>query len=133
MASGSAQAHQRDPTSQHAQHERKDQAVALLTAWHGWLLGTAQPQTKLAQQPDTRRRPSGSPDPGDLAPRTLGANAHSAPMQPSPDLTKPLACKLTRQRHGLRRRPATALEGSSSAKGALRDERETTRATRSAS
>ena len=61
MASGSAQAHQRDPTSQHAQHERKDQAVALLTAWHGWLLGTAQPQTKLAQQPDTRRRPAVGP------------------------------------------------------------------------
>ena len=76
----------------------------------------------------------GALDPGDLAPRTLGANARAANMQPSPDLKFLRLCKLTDQRHGLRERPAAALDGSGSATRALRDgEPDTTPATRSAS
>ena len=39
---------------------------------------TSATQARLPQQSDTRRRPSGSPDPGDLTPHTLGSRP---PMQ----------------------------------------------------
>ena len=78
MASGSAQAHQRDPTSQHAQHEHRDQAVAL-TARHGWLLGTAQPHRP--SQPSNQTHDAG---PRGARIRAIWRPAPSAPARTQP-------------------------------------------------